>query len=121
MLKKFNNEILRKRISEIRTQKGMNQARLAEKAGITPAAISQIENGDRTPSIPVLHRIANVLEVSLDYLTGKTDTSELQDLLQQEDIQTFYRGFQSLDSDDQQIILKNIKFLQSPLKKGKKK
>ena len=107
----FDREILRKRITETRESHGMNQAELAEKAGVTPAAISQIEKGSRVPTIPVLHRIANVLGVSLDYLTGKTDRSELQDLLQHDDIVAFFRGFESLGSEDKETIRKHIEFL----------
>jgi len=113
MPKAFDREVLRKRITETRKSHGMNQAELAEKAGVTPAAISQIEKGTRVPTIPVLHRIANVLEVSLDYLTGKTDTSELQDLLQHDDLVAFFRGFESLGSEDKEIIRKHIEFLKS--------
>jgi transcriptional regulator with XRE-family HTH domain len=109
----FDREILRKRITETRENHGMNQAELAEKASVTPAAISQIEKGTRVPTIPVLHRIANVLGVSLDYLTGKTDTSELQDLLQHDDFVAFFRGFESLGSEDKEIIKKHIDFLKS--------
>jgi len=113
MPKAFDREVLRKRITETRKSHGMNQAELAEKAGVTPAAISQIEKGTRVPTIPVLHKIANVLEVSLDYLTGKTDTSELQDLLQHEDLVAFFRGFESLGNEDKEIIKKHIEFLKS--------
>jgi len=113
MMKIFDKEALKKRITEARNQKGLNQAELAHLAGVTPAAISQIDNGLRVPTTPVLHRIAKVLEVSLDYLTGKTDEVELKDLLEHEEIVEFFRGFRSLDPNDQQTILKNIEFLKS--------
>lgn len=113
MPRAFDKEVLRKRITETRESHGMNQAELAEKAGVTPAAISQIEKGTRVPTIPVLHRIANVLGVSLDYLAGKTDTSELQDLLQHDDLVAFFRGFESLGSEDKNFIRKQIEFLKS--------
>lgn len=113
MPKAFDREVLRKRITETRKSHGMNQAELAEKAGVTPAAISQIEKGTRVPTIPVLHRIANVLGVSLDYLTGKTEASELQDLLQHDDLVAFFRGFESLGSEDKEIIKRHIEFLKS--------
>ncbi len=113
MRKEFDESVLRTRITETRENKGLNQAQLAEKAGITPAAISQIEKGHRVPSLPVLHRIASVLEVSLDYLIGKTDKSTIEDLLQSNSIQTFYRGFSSLSGDDQEVIKKHIDFLKA--------
>lgn len=108
-----DSEILRKRITKAREDIGLNQAALAEKAGVTPAAISQIEKGTRVPSIPVLQSIANVLKVSLDYLIGKTDSSELQDLMQSSDFIAFYRAFESLGKDDKQVIEKHIQFLKS--------
>ena len=113
MLRAFDRQILRKRITKTRESHEMNQAELAKKADVTPAAISQIEKGSRVPTIPVIHRIANVLSVSLDYLTGKTDTSELQDLLQQDDFVAFFRGFESLGSEDKETIKKHIDFLKS--------
>lgn len=121
MPKIFDKEVLRQRIQESRLRMKMNQNQLAEKAGITPAAISQIEKGNRVPSIPVLHRIANVLEVTLDYLTGKTDDSEVKELLQNEGVMTFFRGYQSLDPDDQDTIRKNVEFLKSLAGKRNKK
>jgi transcriptional regulator with XRE-family HTH domain len=113
MRQDFDKNVLRMRITETRESKGINQAQLAEKAGVTPAAISQIEKGNRVPSIPVLHSIASVLEVSLDYLMGKTDKSEIEDLLQSSDIKTFFRGFASLNSQDKEFIKKHIEFLKS--------
>jgi transcriptional regulator with XRE-family HTH domain len=121
MLKGFDKELLRKRIAQARDQQGLNQAELAEKAGVTPAAISQIEKGTRIPTIPVLHGIADVLGVSLDYLSGKTDSSELQDLLQHEEIKAFYRGFESLDNEDKEIIKNHIEFLKSKHQSNKEK
>ncbi|KUO40381.1 MAG: hypothetical protein AVW05_03705 [Hadesarchaea archaeon DG-33] len=113
MVRGFDKKALKNRIIEARERKGINQAKLAQEAGITPAAISQIENGHRVPTIPVLHRIATVLGVSMDYLSGKTDESEVQDLLQHENAKAFFRGFQSLDSEDQETISKLIEFLKN--------
>ena len=121
MQKPFDKDVLKKRIIEARNRKCLSQAQVAEESGVTPAAVSQIESGRRVPTIPVLHRIASVLGVSIDYLTGQTDEPELKDLLQQEKVKTFYRGFQSLDPDHQKMILENIEFLRSRHKGGDKK
>lgn len=105
------------RIKSSREAKGFNQARLASEAGITPAAISQIESGERTPSTPVLRKLASVLQVSSDYLLGNSNESELSDLLQDEKIQTFFRDYKNLSSDDQKQIKMLAEFLKS--KQGK--
>ena len=112
----FDREVLRKRITEARGNHGLSQAELAVEAGVTPAAISQIENGHRVPTIPVLHRIADVLGVSLDFLIGKTDKSEIEDMLQHEEFKTFFRGFESLDETDKEFIKKNIEFLRTKVR-----
>lgn len=113
MMKEFDKELLRQRITRSRKEKNLNQAQLAEKSGVTPAAISQIEKGSRTPTIPVLQRIASVLNVSIDYLLGKTDETELDDLLHDKEVRTFFRGFQSLDSEDKETIEKMVDFFKS--------
>jgi transcriptional regulator with XRE-family HTH domain len=109
----FNKDIIGKRILNERKEHGLSQSEVAKKAGITPAALSQIEKGTRTPTTPVLYRIANALGVSMDYLAGSADKSDLYDLLQNEQIKMFYKGFQSLDSSDKELIMKNIEFLKS--------
>jgi len=120
MPKKLDKKMLRKRISEARKQKKINQAQLAKVSGVTPAAISQIEKGRRVPTLPVLNRISNVLGVSLDYLSGNTPNSELQDLLQHEELKKFYKGFQSLDPEDKETILNIVEIMGSKSKKTKK-
>lgn len=104
------------RIKSTREAKGFNQARLAQEAGITPAAISQIEAGERTPSTPVLRKIASVLKVSSDYLLGNSDESEISDLLQDEQTITFFRDFKNLSPDDQLQMKMLAEFLKSKKK-----
>ena len=121
MLKGIDKNALPKRITEERKKKRLNQAKLAENAGVTPGAISQIESGQRTPTIPVLSRIAKELGVSIDYLTGKSAKSEFEDLLQQEEVQTFFRGFQALDPKDKETIMEQIEFLRSRSREPEKR
>ena len=116
MVKEFDKEIFRQRITLAREEKGLNQAQLAEQSGVTPAAISQIEKGSRTPTIPVLQRIASVLNVSIDYLLGKADESELDVLLHDQNVRTFYRGFNELDPEDKETIEKMVEFFKSKKK-----
>lgn len=108
-----------RRIREARDKLGFNQARLAKEAEITPAAISQIEGGERTPSTPIVRRLASVLQVSVDYLLGSTDKSELKDILQDQSVQRFFRGFQDLSASDKQHIEKQIELLRLQAKTKK--
>lgn len=99
------------RVKAARERLGYNQARLSTEASITPAAISQIESGDRVPSTPVLRKLASVLKVSTDFLLGASDDAELKDIIEDETIQKFYRGFKDLSTDDQKFIQQQIELL----------
>ena len=50
-------------IKERREELGMTQRELAEKCGIAPQTLCDIENGRGKPSLPVAVKIAEVLKV----------------------------------------------------------
>jgi len=57
------------RIKQLRTEAGLSQAELAERIGSTDARqISRYEHGRITPSLDAAVRLAEALDVSLDYL-----------------------------------------------------
>lgn len=58
------------RVARLRAAKGLSQAQLAERIGITKGMVSAYENSIRMPSYPVLIKIAGVFNVSTDYLLG---------------------------------------------------
>ena len=117
MAKTNQPDAVGQRIKTTREKSGMTQAKLAAESEITPAAISQIESGERTPSTPILRRIASALKVSSDFLLGNTNESELKDLLQDSAVQKFFRGFQDLTPKDKQTIEQQIEFLKSQKRK----
>ena len=65
---KINYKKLGKRIQSARKETGLSQEQLAEAIGKSPSAISTIETGKRGASLETLIHIANVLQVSADYL-----------------------------------------------------
>ena len=56
------------RLEQLIKTRHITQKELAEKAGVTEAAISHYIKGDRTPRSAVLARIASALETTSDYL-----------------------------------------------------
>lgn len=58
------------RLRAARERQGWSQAELAERAGFQPSAISRFESGAAKPSFANLRRLAEVLDVSTDYLLG---------------------------------------------------
>ena len=51
------------RISQLRLEAGMTQAKLAEKSNLSIDSISRIERGDRAPSLESLEKIAEALGI----------------------------------------------------------
>src|SRR5437763_15237199 len=63
------------RIRQLRLGLGMSVRALAAKTGFSPSLISQAENGQVTPSIGSLERIAMALGVSLGKFFAEPETS----------------------------------------------
>lgn len=100
-----NREKLAQRITDLMKTKGMKQTDLAEKTGITQAAVSQILSKDRYPTTPVLMKVAQVFTVSLDYLVGKSEDPGIAAAINNDDeLQQFFRNFQSLKPEMQEIL-----------------
>jgi transcriptional regulator with XRE-family HTH domain len=56
------------RIKQRRHYVGISQVKLAKKTGLTPAAISQIENDKRVPSLNSFVKICDALRTTMDVL-----------------------------------------------------
>lgn len=61
------------RITEARKHKGLSQAELAKRSGLSQAGISYIEKGLRSPSTDTLELLASALGCSVSYLIGETN------------------------------------------------
>jgi len=53
-----------------REHRGLTQAVLAERAGVSQAAIAGIERGKREPSVSLLRKLADILQVDMDDLVA---------------------------------------------------
>ena len=72
------------RIAALRRAAGMNQSALAEKLRISPSAVGMYEQGRREPSLQILAEIAEIFDVSIDFLvTGKASTQQEQNSVNQ--------------------------------------
>lgn len=59
------------RIREVRILRGLTSEQLSEMVDLSSESLRHIEIGSSNPSLKKLFAIAEVLEVSLDYLTGR--------------------------------------------------
>ncbi len=53
------------RIKALRQERGLQQRQLAEKSGLTPSMVSQLESGRLTPSLHTLGKLAGALGVPI--------------------------------------------------------
>jgi transcriptional regulator with XRE-family HTH domain len=66
------------RIKALRLERELQQRQLAEKAGLTPSMVSQIESGRLTPSLNTLGRIAAAFSVPIAVLFDGEPAGRIQ-------------------------------------------
>jgi transcriptional regulator with XRE-family HTH domain len=71
---------IKDRIIKKRKELGLNQTELAKRAGLKPPAISQYESGSRNPSYDAIIKLANALNVKVDYLVSGIESENNQSL-----------------------------------------
>lgn len=84
------------RLRIARENRGLNQTELAKKSGLQPAAIGHFESERRKPSFANIRVLAKALEVSSDYLLGRTNSMD--------GATTAFRNEENLSSSDRDAI-----------------
>ncbi len=64
------------RIAALRDRQRWTQEELSKKLGISRAALSHYEKNRREPDYDTLNKLADVFQVSIDYLMGRTNDPE---------------------------------------------
>ena len=65
------------RLRQIRLENGLTQKQFAERIGSTERGIQHYEAGDRLPAFNVIIAILDNVDVSADYLLGRTDNPNI--------------------------------------------
>ncbi|WEK54910.1 MAG: helix-turn-helix transcriptional regulator [Candidatus Cohnella colombiensis] len=95
-----------RRIAFLRDQRGLTQEELATSLGISRAALSHYEKNRREPDTETLSKVADLFQVSLDYLAGRThqasttldtDVRRFADELELSDIELLERFALTID------------------------
>ena len=81
--------------------RALSQSQLASKAGLQQVAISLFETGRRSPSLGNLKRLADALEVTTDYLMGRSRFPEMS-----------IQAISHLIRDEQKLSSDDVKFLE---------
>ena len=66
------------RLKQIRKERNLTQKQLAELIGSTERGVQHYESGDRDPAFRVILAILDNIDVSADYLLGRTDIPEMR-------------------------------------------
>jgi len=66
------------RVRELRTLKGLSQRAVGEAIGITERNYRKYEAGDNDPSASNIIKLADLFDVSADYILGRSDNPQRQ-------------------------------------------
>jgi len=91
------------RMAELRKKKELSQTDFAKTVGVSREMIGRYERDEVVPSIEVAKKIADALEVSLDYLAGegRNASFDKQTMKRMEDIER-------LPNEEKNIVYKMI-------------
>ncbi len=92
------------RLRTLRSQRNINQARFAELLGVSPRVYNRWETGDAVPHFDTVVKIAEALDVSLDELAGRTETTKPASLRNPE-LHQLYQQVDELPDEDQQALM----------------
>ena len=65
-----NIEVMSQRLKMLRKQCGLSQLQVAEKLYVTRSAYANYEQGTRRPGADIIEKLAELFNVSPDYLLG---------------------------------------------------
>ena len=96
-------------LKEARTKKGISQSQLAELMGIHPAHISRYERNQTVPSIDVVKKFADLLEVTTDRLVYGGENEKAKDKITDNELLTMFSKAQALNEDDRKCVKSFLK------------
>ncbi len=100
-------KIFADRLRTARDHRHLNQAQLADSSGLQASAISHFETGGRMPSFENLRKLADALDVTIDFLLGRTNTFTGVTTADQ-----LHRDIDNLTTEDQKLATDILEMLQ---------
>lgn len=96
------------KIKKLRKNKGLAQKQLAGMVGINTTHLSRLETGRYLPSIEVLKKLADALQVTTDYLLSDTDDEAEEIKIQDQSFIDKIRLLDSLDEKEKETVINVI-------------
>lgn len=92
------------RVKELRKQKKLTQAKLAELVNLTYIQIGRYEKHKSNPSADVLQRLADALETTADYLINGTSEQIVSTKVTDRDLINLFQAVEQLSMEDQNMV-----------------
>jgi len=89
------------RLAELRRERGLTQAALAERAGVHISQLGRYESGMNEPGLGVIAQLATALSTTADYLVFGDDPRLPDD----ERLRLAFEATTFLDDDERQTVL----------------
>ena len=99
-------------LRQLRKENNISAEELAQKLNINKSTISRYETSKTEPYLPIVIKIANYFNVSIDWLSGVTDIKNWQNSSKTEIIS----NFEELPDDKKKELLRYSNYLKNDLK-----
>lgn len=97
------------RLKELREQHGYSQAQLARKLGVGQSTVGMWENGANKPQNAKLEMLANLFDVSIDYLLGRDEEQNASDDMTDDEREMWELREAARRDPDRRVLLKLAK------------
>lgn len=114
---KYEENIFAKRLREVREDLNLMQKEMAQKLNMPITTYNGYETGKRSPSLEILRNISDILDVSIDYLLGKSNKKssltniellKIKDISKNDEITELVKKLYELDPKTQKKVKKMI-------------
>ena len=99
---------LAENIRRVRKKKGWSQKELGEMIGSHLSHINRIETGKYKPSLDVLKKIADALEVTLDYLVSDKEEDLQEVKIEDKNMAERIKLLNTLEPEDRKAVIRVI-------------
>lgn len=106
-------------LRRIRERKGWTQNHLAEVSGVPQPSIWRLEKGlILNPKTSLLRKLAEALEVSMEYLLTKDESPSFDEILRHDEVgQAVFRGYEKLNDQGKEQLKSFVEWLNEEAKK----
>lgn len=91
-------------LKKCRTRKGISQEELSKKISIHPVQFSRYERGQSVPSIEVVQKIADALEVSIDQIVYGDQDNKAEQSISDRELLSMFKKVQLLSERQKETV-----------------